>query len=66
MTKKWIGETTCDICKTDLTKEEYFVDAPIKNGPWALMCPTCYKTQGKMFGQKYAPDGTKMCDIHDA
>lgn len=63
--KKWIGggRLECDIClnfhykTTDLTKEEFFVDGKTQMGPWALMCPRCFKLYGVGIGtgkgQKY-------------
>lgn len=64
--KKWIsggGPPECDIClnfhykTTDLTKEEFFVDGKTQMGPWALMCPRCFKLYGVGLGtgrgQKY-------------
>lgn len=62
---KWMGEDRieCVVClnfhykTTDLTKEEYFVDGKTQMGPWALMCPRCFKLYGVGLGtgrgQKY-------------
>ncbi len=65
MTKRWLGKTTCDICETDCTKEEYFVDAATTSGPWALMCPACYTAHGVPMGQKYGPNTEKVCNLRD-
>lgn len=64
MTKNWLGDAICDICEADCTKEKYFVDAPTKQGPWALMCPKRYLRHGIKFGQKYGPDKVKIEDLH--
>ena len=63
--RKWIrvGRLECDIClnfhykTTDLSKQEFFVDGKTQMGPWALMCPRCFKLYGVGLGtgrgQKY-------------
>ena len=57
--KKWMGTwpADCDICKIDLSTEEYFVDGRTQVGPWALMCMYCFGWYGAGlgtgFGQKY-------------
>jgi hypothetical protein len=61
--KEWMGDTTCDFCRTDLTKQPWFVDGKTTRGPWALMCPTDYRTHGvgmlgRGLGQKY--NGTTL------
>jgi len=63
MTKKWIGGTKCNFCGDEVTKYEYFVDAVTKQGPWALMCPACYKLHGVPLGQKYGPNKEKICNL---
>ena len=40
--KKWLGSTKCDICGTECIHEDWFVDGATRQGPWALMCPTCF------------------------
>ncbi len=62
--KKWIGSTKCDICKTECTEQEYFVDAVMRGGGWALMCPSCFSDRGTNFGQKYGPDKVKIGGLH--
>lgn len=52
----WLGSSTCDICKTQITDELY--DARTTSGPWATMCKDCFKQHGigKLgigYGQKY-------------
>lgn len=57
--KKWIGTwpAECDICRFPLNKGSYFVDGKTVSGPWALMCPKCFKFYGIGLGtgkgQKY-------------
>jgi len=58
---EWTGQKTCDYCgKTAAT----MYDSASKEGPWAFMCPECWKEHGfgKLgvgFGQRYDrdPDG---------
>jgi hypothetical protein len=61
----WLGKwpAECDTCShlemkaTDLSKQEFFIDGKTKMGPWALMCPKCFKHYGiglgTGYGQKY-------------
>jgi len=57
--KTWLSDySKCDICGGPIKgKVEYFVDGQTKMGPWALMCPTCFKRHGVAikvgYGQKY-------------
>ena len=59
--KRWLSvRDNCDICKCDMSpgKVEYFVDGKTIMGPWALMCPVCWRTYGigtlgQGLGQKY-------------
>ena len=65
MTKRWLGTTKCDLCQSELTKEQYFVDCLTTSGRWALLCPMCFRRIGKNVGQKYGPDTKKLCDLHE-
>lgn len=65
---------TCNICNMVIkNKVEYFVDGKTKTGPWALMCPECFKKHGIAIGygtgQKYDASTGKLleggCDITD-
>jgi len=49
---KWTGiwPANCDICKTDLTKQEDFIDGTTWMGPWALMCRVCHAGDGVGLG----------------
>jgi hypothetical protein len=55
--KYWNGTipTKCEICGKPLTK--YFIDGRTRMGPWAIMCPECFKVYGSDLGigkgQKY-------------
>jgi hypothetical protein len=58
--KKWNGSwpAKCDMCKTELSNQSVFYDAKTIQGPWALMCPKCFKgltweLLGTGRGQKY-------------
>jgi len=60
--KKWLGnQTHCDICEVSFKDVEWFADARLYTGQWALMCPDCYEIyamyRGRGFGvgkgQKY-------------
>jgi hypothetical protein len=59
VTKRWRGKwpADCDFCKTDLSKQEKFIDGRTIHGPWALMCPSCHDLKGVGLGtgkgQKY-------------
>lgn len=50
--------TTCDFCKVET---ETWVDGKTIHGPWANMCPECYKKHGigqfgTGLGQLYKPE----------
>lgn len=54
--------TACDVCGLTITSS--FYDAKTRAGPWAHMCPSCWKglSVGKLgtgYGQHYLklPDG---------
>ena len=55
---KWTGGDACDCCgKTANT----MYDAETKKGPWAFMCPECWKKHGLGriglgYGQRYDRD----------
>jgi hypothetical protein len=56
MPSKWTGSVPrCDICEQ--TTNRWFVDGATKMGPWAIMCPTDFKSYGRGLGpglgQKY-------------
>ena len=63
--KKWLGSTKCDICGTECTNEDWFVDGATRQGPWALMCPTCFDMYGTKIGQKYNHRSDKICNLAD-
>lgn len=65
MTKKWLGSIKCDMCGTACEDEDYFVDGSTWQGPWALMCPTCYASHGTNLGQVYKPNREKVCECKD-
>jgi len=50
MSKKWTGCTpeVCDICGIKIT--DIFYDGRTYYGPWANMCPTCFKENGVGLG----------------
>jgi hypothetical protein len=60
---KWLGHVpeSCDLCDVDLifayTDRGTFIDGATKQGPWAIMCPTCHNVHGRGLGtgqgQKY-------------
>jgi hypothetical protein len=61
----WIGDPPdiCDINREPIVDE--FIDGKTRAGPWANMCPKCYKIfgvgrLGTGFGQRYKKqdDGT--------
>jgi hypothetical protein len=55
--KKWLGDLpNCDVCGKKPVG--FFVDGMMRHGTtWAVMCPACFQTHGRMigqgFGQKY-------------
>lgn len=59
--KRWLSPyDECDICHGPICgKVPWFVDGKtsFKGGPWALMCPECFRAHGVKlgcgFGQKY-------------
>ena len=58
---EWTRQKTCDYCGRT---GETMYDAATKEGPWAFMCPKCWKEHGFAllgpgFGQRYekAADG---------
>jgi hypothetical protein len=61
--KHWIGIAPpgCDLCARD--HQGHFYDAATANGrgPWAIMCPRCFKRQGGKLGtglgQEYKLNG---------
>ena len=48
--KDWNGEMPdkCDMCKAII--EDTFIDGRTIHGPWAIMCPTCFKVFGTGLG----------------
>lgn len=53
---KWLGSDVCDICHAKIVTVLY--DAKTVYGPWATMCPRCWKDNtyqrlGVGLGQKY-------------
>lgn len=57
MSRAWIGQPplACDICRRAIAAQ--FYDARTRSGPWAILCPTCFKQHGvglgTGFGQHY-------------
>ena len=53
----------CDLCMKDLTDLDWY-DAKTIFGPWANLCPTCFKAHGiglgAGLGQHYDADGKKI------
>lgn len=56
---KWLSNfDKCDICSSPIKGDvAFFVDGKTNIGPWALMCPACFKKHGVGIGygvgQKY-------------
>lgn len=54
---KWLGSMVCDFCKRSVDWFSWFVDGKTTTGPWAVMCPDCFKLRGTGLGlgkgQKY-------------
>ena len=45
----WLGfDPYCDFCQTK--PQPWFVDGVTHEGPWALMCPDCFKKHGVGLG----------------
>jgi hypothetical protein len=61
MAKVWSGSPPCfcDVCNDVIADE--FVDGKTNMGPWAIMCPGCYKEHGVGCGtgkgQRYRQQG---------
>lgn len=55
---EWMGSKTCDFCGK--TCENELIDGMTVFGPWAVMCPTCFKANGIRiapgYGQRYKLD----------
>lgn len=66
MTKKWLGQTTCDICNGEVSElGDTCYDAVTYLGPWAFMCKRCYMNTGKALGREYdAKTLLKIRDLH--
>lgn len=49
--KIWYGTSIdkCDLCGHKI--ETAFVDGKTKEGPWAIMCATCWTKQGRRLGE---------------
>lgn len=67
MTTKWMGSTPkCDFCEKTGNTLQQFVDGRTVFGPWAIMCPDCFKKNGVGVGlgsgQEYhrQEDGTYL------
>jgi hypothetical protein len=60
--KIWFGSTPkCDLCHKTGKALKSFIDGRMKAGPWANMCPACFKEcgcgkLGTGNGQKYERD----------
>ena len=64
MTKKWLGNKTCDICGEQVSsKGVSCFDAPTFMGPWAFMCKPCWLQMGLSGGQEY--DAKTLLKIRD-
>ena len=50
--KKWFGspKTTCDFCHNEVRDSVSFVDGKTTRGPWAIMCPSCFRRNGLGIG----------------
>lgn len=48
--KEWLGTppSSCDICRKPII--DSFIDGRTVHGPWANMCPTCFKREGVGLG----------------
>jgi len=48
--KTWMSAppTECDLCQCKIKKT--FIDGATRMGPWACMCPTCHKSEGRGLG----------------
>ncbi len=65
MTKKWLGNKTCDICGSK-PKDNGTVCYDVKTvmGPWAFLCAHCFPRYGTNLGQMYdAKTFKKMRDM---
>ncbi len=40
------ADLQCDFCSKKAISEEYLIDGKTTQGPWAWMCPKCFKTNG--------------------
>lgn len=60
MTKFLNPPEACDICHSQVTDE--FVDGRTIYGPWANMCPSCFKEIGIKLGTGYGQRYKKNSD----
>lgn len=56
----WTSSPKCDYCGKEA---DVMYDAETRGGPWAFMCPECWKKHGFArlgtgFGQKYEKDAS--------
>ena len=50
----WTGDVrACDICHSALYDKEFFIDGKTRQGPWALMCLSCWERRGVSLGMGY-------------
>lgn len=51
MARQWVGKlpNSCDLCWC-LLMGQGFVDGRTKQGPWAIMCLTCFGSHGVGLG----------------
>ena len=60
-TVTWAGDVeTCDVCNIKIT--EKFVDGKTQMGPWALMCPKCFRAHGRGLGLGLGQQYTRRDD----
>jgi hypothetical protein len=51
--KKWLGSptnTTCDLCSVNVKDVATFYDAKTRQGPWGILCPSCFRRYGLGLG----------------
>ncbi len=65
--KTWMGTPPekCDICNRKITR--VFIDGKTDLGPWAIMCPACYKVHGiglgLGLGQRYVKQSDRWVKV---
>lgn len=73
MPKFWNGSPgACDFCKRKLDEVDLFYDVALLNGPWANLCPECFRAtpglrielgRGQCYQKETSEDGTRWRKI---